>query len=263
MVVIAKHRALVERLNLATLAGVKAFTGDLVKDHRGRRDIFRIRATDDQGRELLLYLKRNWKPYKKDGLASVLKRGSVWSIAREEWENMMNLQKAGLKTCALVAYGEDRGPLWEKFSFILTEGATGNRTVQAFLRECRDSSLRRNVFDALALEIRKMHAAGLATPDLFTRHIFVDERAATTEFCLIDMARMDSGKPVSIRTRARDLAALHVTAPLRFVSTRERLRFLRVYSGSVNRGLRRLILQRAGHLLGRRKFNDFAAIVRA
>lgn len=254
---------LVERLNLATLAGVKAFTGDLVKDHRGRRDIFRVRTTDDQGREVILFLKRNWKPYKKDGLSSVLKRGSVWSIAREEWENSMNLQQAGLKTCALVAYGEERGPLWEKFSFILTEAATGNRTVQDFLRECRDAELRMKVLDALALEIRKMHAAGLATPDLFTRHIFVDETVETPVFCLIDMARMDSGKSVSIRTRARDLAALHVTAPLRFVSTRERLRFLRVYSGSVNRGLSRLILQRAGHLLERRKFNDFAAMIQA
>lgn len=259
MVVIAKHRAVVERLKLAQLADVKAFSGDLVKNHRGRRDIFRIRTMDDAGRELILFLKRNWKPYKKDGLTSVLRRGKVWSLSRQEWENSLALQRAGLNTAALVAYGEDCGPLWEKFSFILTEAATGQQTVQDFLQHCRDAKLRRRVFDELAQTIRKMHDAGLASPDLFTRHLFVDEAAASPAFCFIDMARLDSGKPLSDRTRARDLAALHVTAPLRFVSTRERFHFLRIYAGKRDRGLAKLVEQRAEHLLQRRKFREFAA----
>ncbi len=258
MVVIAKHREAVERLNLTTLTGAKAFKGELVKDHRGRRDIFRIRTTDEHGHELVLFLKRNWKPYKKDGLASILKRGKVWSIAREEWENSLALQRAGLKTCDLVAYGEEIRPLWENFSFIVTGAATGKQTVQDFLRDNNEAKIRQKVFDALALEIRKMHDSGLATPDLFTRHIFVDESVTPTAFCLIDMARLDCVKPLPLRTRARDLAALHVTAPLRFVSVRERLRFLKLYAGKKNRELRRLILERAGHLLQRRKFRDFA-----
>jgi hypothetical protein len=104
-----------------------------------------------------------------------------------------------------------------------------------------------------------MHAAGLASPDLFTRHLFVDETATPPAFCFIDMARLDSGKPLSDRTRSRDLAALHVTSPLRFVSMRERLRFLRIYSGKPDRGLVKLIGQRAEHLLQRKKFADFAA----
>ena len=188
-----------------------------------------------------------------------MRRGKVWSIARQEWENSLALQRAGLNTAALVAYGEDCGPLWENFSFILTEAATGRQTVQDFLRDCRDASLRRRVFDELAQTIRKMHDAGLASPDLFARHLFVDETTTPPAFCFIDMARLDSGKPLSNRTRARDLAALHVTAPLRFVSTRERLRFLRIYSGKRDRELAEFIEQRAAHLLQRRKFRDFAA----
>lgn len=256
MIVIAKHKSLLEKIGLATLAEVKTFRGELVKDHRGRRDIFRIAAQDDDGQTRSLFLKRNWKPYKKDGLASLLRHGKVWSIARHEWENSRALENAGLQVAGLVAYGEDCGPLWENFSFIVTECAPG-QTVEQFIRECRDRNLRRRVFDALAHEIRKMHDAGLATPDLFTRHIFVQAASGEPRFCFIDMARVDKRASLSDRLRARDLAALNVTAPLRLVSACERIRFLHVYAGEVDRGFVKQIGVRTAHLLKHRRFQDF------
>ncbi len=257
MLFVAKHQALLDKLGLSTLAGVKAYKGDLVKDHKGRRDIFRIKATREDGQALVLFLKRSWCPYKKDGLASLLRRGRVWSISRREWENSKLLMAAGLNTAGLVAYGEECGPLWENFSFILTEAATGARTVEQFLRECHDRRRRRRVFDALARDIRKMHDAGLASPDLFTRHLFVDENTEPPRFCFIDMARLDRGGGLSARWRARDLAALNVTAPVRYVSARERLRFLRVYSGRTDKPLAHRIRRRVEYLLQRRKFRWF------
>lgn len=258
MVVINRHELLLRKLDLATIERVKAFRGDLVKDHNGRRDIFRIAATDADGPPLVLFLKRNWRPYKKDGLKSILLRGRVWSIARCEWENSRMLEKAGLRVAGLVAYGEELGPLWEKFSFIITEAAPG-RTVEQFLRECRDGKHRRQVFDALARVIRQIHDAGLATPDLFTRHVFVDTTGGEPRFCLIDMARLDRASQLSARQRARDLAALNVTAPLACVSVRERVRFLKAYAGRLDKGLARLIARRVAHLLRRKKFRDFEA----
>ena len=257
VVVVAKHQTPLDKLGLSTLAGVKAFRGDLIKDHKGRRDIFCIKTSTDDGRPLVLFLKRSWKPYKKDGIASVLRRGRVWSISRREWENSQLLAAAGLKTAGLVAYGEDCGPLWERFSFILTEAAAGAQTVEQFLRDCRDRGGRRRVFDALARHIRRMHDAGLATPDLFTRHLFVDDGAEPPQFCLIDMARLDRGQPLPARLRARDLAALNITAPLRFVTARERIRFLRVYAGRTDKPLAGRIRRRVQHLLQRRKFRRF------
>ena len=89
MVEIVRHADLLACLGLTTLAGARAFQGQLVKDHKGRRDIFRIPAVTafDQGQSPVLFLKRNWHPYKKDGLASLFRRGAVWSAARQEWEN--------------------------------------------------------------------------------------------------------------------------------------------------------------------------------
>jgi len=257
VVVIAKHRALLERLGLATIEQVKAFRGDQVKDHRGRRDIVRVVAASAEQPAPVLFLKRTWRPYKKDGLASLLRRGAVWSVARQEWENARALEAAGLHGPGLVAYGEEVGPLWERFSFLITEAATG-QVLDQFLRECRDRARRRRTFDALAREIRRMHDAGLATPDLFTRHFFVDAGGEEPEFQLIDVARLDRRPSLPGRLRARDLAALNVTAPLRFVSAKERVRFLRIYAGRRDKPLARRIAGRVAHLLRRRKFREFA-----
>lgn len=260
-IVIARHTALVERLRLATLTEARLFRGELIKDHKGRRDIFRIPLGERaQGDVRMLFLKRNWKPYRKDGLASLIQRGTVWSAARREWENGQDLQAAGLQTAGLVAYGEDCGPLWERFSFLVTEAATGSQTVDQFLRQCRDWTERKRVFSALAREVRRMHAAGLATPDLFTRHVFVNLIVDPPQFCWIDMARLDRARPMPMRWRARDLAALNITAPLRFVAARERLRFLIIYAAGSRRDTRTLfqrIERRMKHLLARRKFRDF------
>jgi tRNA A-37 threonylcarbamoyl transferase component Bud32 len=234
MIEIAKHRAALETLGLATLDGVKAYTGQPLKRHRGTRDVFRIDIPD-----ATLFLKRNWCPYKKDGLASLLKTGQVHSVAKREWDNSLKLQHAGIRTAELVAYGEECGPLWEKFSFIITGAAPGKPLSDGFVN-----------LDALAREVRKMHDAGLFTPDLFARHIFVDD----DRFTLIDMARLDNG-PAS-----RDLAALNVTAPIRFVSAKARVRFLKVYGRPE---LFREIERRVRHLLkNRRKFSDFAQSAR-
>jgi len=257
VIVVAKHQTLLDKLGLSTLEGVKAFKGDLVKDHKGRRDIFRIKTSTDDGRTLVLFLKRSWRPYKKDGISSLLRRGKVWSTSRQEWENSRLLAAAGLNTAEPVAYGEECGLLWERFSFILTEAAIGAQTMEKFLHECHDRKHRGRVFAALARDIRKMHDAGLATPDLFTRHVFVDDRAERPRFCFIDMARLNRKQPLPTRWRARDLAALNVTAPLRQATARERVCFLRVYAGRLDKPFARQIRRRVEYLLQRRKFRRF------
>jgi tRNA A-37 threonylcarbamoyl transferase component Bud32 len=256
--VIAKHQDLLHQLGLDTMDGVKQFKGELIKNHKGQRDIQRISRvpTTQQVISPTLFLKRNWRPYKKDGLNSLFTRGQVWSQSRVEWENSLALQRAGIDVAEPVAFGEECGPLWEKFSFILTAAAMGEMTMDDFLRTVDGPSERKVVFDELARQIRKMHDAGLASPDLFTRHIFI-ARGNLPKFCLIDMARMDQRRTLPDSLRGRDLAALHVTAPLRFVSTPERQRFLEVYGASAE--LRELISQRVAHLLTRRKFADFSA----
>jgi tRNA A-37 threonylcarbamoyl transferase component Bud32 len=248
VLVIEKHHEVLRRVGLNTMDGVRKFQGTLIKNHKGRRDIQRI-ATEAG----VFFLKRNWKPYRKDGLKSLLTRGRAWSQSRVEWENSRALQRAGLDVADPIAFGEECGPFWERFSFIITGEARGKMTMEEFLHIEANAGTRRQVLASLAVTIRRMHESGLASPDLFTRHIFVE--AAKPAFCLIDMARLDRRSRISARTRARDLAALNVTAPLRHVSWRERLRFLAAYGG--DRHLLRRIEKRTRYLLHRRKFRDF------
>jgi tRNA A-37 threonylcarbamoyl transferase component Bud32 len=241
------------------MEGVKNFKGQFIKDHKGRRDIQRAAsvplASPSSTQRLIFFIKRNWHPYRKDGLKSLFTRGEVWSQSRLEWENSLTLQRAGIAVAEPIAFGEECGLLWEKFSFLITAQARGETTVEEFLRTNRDGTERRCVFEALAREVRKMHDAGLASPDLFTRHIFV-ELGPEPKFCLIDMARLDRRKRLSAALRARDLAALHVTAPLRFMSIEERLGFLKAYGSDM--ALEQQIEKRTRHLLKRRKFADFS-----
>jgi heptose I phosphotransferase len=255
-VLVAKYKRQLEQLGLTTVQAVKRCAGELVKDHHGRRDILRLCVSEADG-PLILYVKRNWKPYRKDGLRSLLLRGRVCSLSRQEWENSRALAAVGLRTAELVACGEECGLLWEKFSFIITRSAEGSATLERFLETCTDRAVRRRVLDSLAGEVRRMHEAGLSTPDLFTRHVFVDSDADPPQFCLIDMARLERRRRVPDRVRARDLAALNITAPLRHVSARERIRFLRAYAGGMDRGFIDRIRRRMEHLLKRRKFRAF------
>jgi tRNA A-37 threonylcarbamoyl transferase component Bud32 len=253
--VIAKYHGVLRQLGLDNIENVKTFHGELIKDHKGRRDIQRIIAGTD-AQPLTFFLKRNWKPYKKDGVKSLFTRGEVWSQSRTEWENSLALQRAGISVAEPIAFGEECGSFWEKFSFILTASARGDITFDEFLRTCHDWDERQRVFTTLAKTVQQMHDAGLASPDLFTRHIFI-ERGNEPKFCLIDMARMDRRKKLSAKLRARDLAALNVTMPLRFVTTDERKHFFDTYGSDA--GIDRLMNERMKHLLTRRKFADYSA----
>lgn len=258
MMLIERNQALLERIGLATLEGVKSFRGEVIESVAGKRDVQRIHATDEAGRPLVMYLKRHWRSDRKEALLSLLKHGRVWSVARVEWENARILQRAGFHTAELVACGDEMTLLGERFSFLLTEAARGPVTLGQFNQDCRDRTLRRKVFDALALELRRLHDVGLSMPDLFSRHVFFDPAADPLEFSFIDVARLDRRRHLPNIHRARGLAALNVTSPLRFVSTRERVRFLRVYAG--NGPLRSFVTQieaRTTRLLERKKYRSF------
>ena len=259
VIVIEKHGPVLARLGLNTLEQFKNFDAEVIQPDR--REVLRIQTTDEQGRDMLLFLKRNWRSSKKNGLVSLLRRGRVWSLAREEWENFKTVQRAGFQTAALVAYAEECGPLWEKFSCLLTEAAVGPDNLEQFLQQNHAPGQRRRIFDALAREVRRMHEAGVATPDFWSRHIFFDADATVPVFCFIDLARLDSGQPLPRQAWVRALASLNVSAPMRLVSMRERLRFLRLYVGRADRALVRTLVkeikQRTQRLLDRNKYPDF------
>jgi len=245
-------------LGLGTIEGIKRFEGCFVDQHPGRSDTAEITIERPGGQPLTLFLKRNWQVRKRNALWSPLRRGSVWSAARIEWENMRALEAAGIPTARLVGFAEECSGLSERFSSIITESA-GEMSIVQFIAECRDRERRAQVFSGLARLVRRMHDTGFASADLFARHIFVEGAAEKPVFKLIDMARLDRRAALSRRLRARDLCSLNASAPVRHVSAKERIRFLRAYAGEVDRDLVRRIERRMRRLLKRPKFRGFGA----
>jgi len=154
------------------MVGVKAWRGELIKNQRGRRNVSRIKMADPEGVSRVFYLKRIWQPYRKDGLHSLLKYGRVVSSCRQEWDNYVALQQAGIGTPELIAHGEECGPFWERFSFILTGEVRGSISLHQFLDQCCEPRLRRGVLREVASVVGQMHRTGLFWPDFFSRHVF-------------------------------------------------------------------------------------------
>lgn len=258
---ISQQPVLLAELRLTTLEAVKTYQSPhLVKNHRGHRDILRIHTILD-GAPTALFLKRLWKVPKKDGLKSILQHRQVRSRARQEALNYQALASAGIGVPRVISFGEENSLLWERFSFILTAAAPG-KSLEDFLRaHPAGSLLRRQTLHALALFIRKLHDAGLFSPDLFTRHVFISFSSERVDlspvFTLIDMARLDQASPGSLRLRARDLAALNITAPLSRVTRSERIRFLQTYDVRSARSLFPRIQRRVQYLLKRAKYKPF------
>lgn len=187
MLVVAQHQEALRQLGLDTLEGVKRYTGDLIKNHKGQRDIQRIR-TAANGHPLVLF-KRNWKPYKKDGFSSLLTRGVVWSQSRTEWENLLALQKAGLSVAGPGGLRRGVRPALGKVlihSHRLGRGRNDSRRVS------KELSGRRGTEDGFhgAGADHSPDARRLINSDPFTRHLFLT-RGPVPKFCLIDMALMD------------------------------------------------------------------------
>ncbi len=258
--VVLNYERELSSLGLKDLTSVRKFEGTLVKNHRGHRDILKLEIpTDNEGATVVFFLKRNFKAYRKNGLNSLWRNRSVWSESRIEYQNTRKLAEAGIHTAEVVAYGEDCGPLWERFSFILSRQAEGDQSLDEWAEGNPTQQEIRYIGKSLASLIRKMHSANLATPDLFARHIFIEKIKSEPRFTLIDMARLDQLWLMSDRRRARDLAALNLSIPLRYLSMSRRLEFLIAYTGS-RQAARRILIQirkRVNRVKNRSKFQDY------
>jgi tRNA A-37 threonylcarbamoyl transferase component Bud32 len=238
---------------------VKNYKPDrLVKDHHGARDIsILLRPPEAREGPEIMFLKRMWRVRAKDGIKSLLRTGKVQSVARQEWINCCALEAAKIPTPQLIAMGEEIGLLSERFSFIITAAAAGH-ALEDFLKQTLRRDVRRTeTLKSLARLVRRMHDRGLFLPDLFNRHIFVENPGAEARFQFIDNARLTIRRSTPLRLRARDLAALHVSTPMADASATERLRFLSTYGDAPT--LIPKIRKRAVYLLKRPKFKTFYA----
>jgi hypothetical protein len=142
------------------------------------------------------------------------------------------LAAAGIGTPRAIACGEQWGVLFERRSFLTTEGIRDSRSLEARLPSCFDGRLttatrreRREFIRRLASFVRRFHETGYRHRDLYLSHIFYSNKG---EFCLIDLAR--TSRPVlRHRFQIKDVAQLYYSAPRGSFSRTDRLRFFLAY----------------------------------
>jgi hypothetical protein len=152
-----------------------------------------------------------------------------------EWVSASQLTSTGVSTPRTIAYGEQWGSLFEKRSFVITEKIPDAEALERKLPECfneRPTSTnlkrRRQFIAQLASFIKKFHETNYRHRDLYFSHIFQDNDG---RFFLIDLARVFKPVVLCRRYQIKDIAQVYYSAPKRYFSNTDRLRFYLGYAG--------------------------------
>jgi hypothetical protein len=227
-----------EQLGLTSIDAIFSFQEgkNLVKDnlaaHRSRIE-FQIGSPPTT-----LFLKRYYRPPIWTQLKNWLAAKKRTSCAFAETEAAQKLAALGVNTPRVVAWGEHLGVLFEKRTFVIIEKVPDGESLERRLPDFfngpatpENLKMRRRFIEQLALFVRKFHDTGFCHRDLYLCHIF---STGDGRFCLIDLAR--AFQPVCFRNRYRvkDLAQLNYSAPVRYFSRTDRMRFYLAYMGRLN-----------------------------
>jgi serine/threonine protein kinase len=224
-----------ERLGFASIEAVFAFgagrnlTKENLASYRSRIE-FKIESP-----AVTVFLKRYDNPPIMTQLKNWFSAKKRVSCALAEVEAAQKLAAMGINTPRMTAWGQLWGVFFEKRSFAaieeIREGQSLERSLPGFFNESTTKEnlvLRRQFIRQLAIFIRKFHDTGYRHRDLYLCHIF---RVPDGRFYLIDLARAFKPAIFSEIYRIKDVAQLHYSAPAKYFSKTDRLRFLRAYLG--------------------------------
>ncbi len=186
----------------------------------------------------MAFLKRYNRPPIIAQLQNWLSNHSRTSCALIEVRANNELCAAGIDTPKIISYGQQWGVLFEKRSFIISEKIPNAESIERKLPDYFDCpattdrlKLRRDFITQLAAFVRKFHQTNYRHRDLYFSHIFYNNNDT---FYLIDLAR--AFKPIMCqeRFRVKDIAQIHYSAPAKYFSRTDRLRFYLRYADKKN-----------------------------
>jgi heptose I phosphotransferase len=228
------YRTLLERGGLATFDALfAAGEAERVDGHR-LRSVSRLHIPDADGAEVVVYLKRRWRPNARRSWRDLLRLTWPMPAAEREWTNAMRLVRAGIPVAARVAWGrsDDRGRPRTLVVFREVAGPS----LAAWLHGARQippaPGLRRAVAKAVGRAVRALHDAGFSFPDLYGKHLYLENlESGRPRVVLIDVQRL---RRATAARKAKDLAALLVSTGGLGASRSDRLRVLASYRGQRN-----------------------------
>jgi len=249
-----------EKLGLVSFDGVFSFNAaqNLAKKNLAR---FRSRLQFDidvagLAPSTTVFLKRYDRPPVLDQLKNWLSARGRKSCASLEFTAAKELAVAGIGVPKAISYGEQWGVLFEQRSFLLTERIPDAESLERKLPDCfsqpatsENLRLRREFVARLASFIKEFHETDYRHRDLYFSHIFCDDG----RFFLIDLARAFTPAVLDRRFRIKDLAQVYYSAPGRYFSKTDRLRFYVAYTGrrklaQEDKVLIRQVISKAKHM---------------
>ena len=230
----ADYQAAFRQAGLTSVDAIFSFSDgkDLTKnnlpDHRSR-----LEFTIDNPKTTL-FLKRYNKPPKPAQIKNWIAAGRRISVGFLDYNAADNLAKAGINVPKIVSYGQKLGKFFEEKSFCITEKIQMAESLETKLpgffyaeQNSKNLKLKTDFLYKLACFIKKFHATGYRHRDLYLCHIFNDGQY---QFYLIDLTRVFKPVIFSKRYLVKDIAQLYYSAPAKFFSRTDRLRFYLKYS---------------------------------
>jgi hypothetical protein len=251
--------ALLAANNLADFDALFAAADRHIIDGHRSRSVSRLELRDEAGRPVVVYVKRQWGRGAKRPWRDLLRFRWPELPARREWRSALSLRAAGIAVAEPVAFGcregrggprtllvcrEVDGPSLAALLPRLPPGASSGPTARA----------RHQVARALGAAVRRLHDAGFSLPDLYAKHIYIEEpESPEPRVVFIDPQRLRRFTPG--RARA-DLAALLATTMEPPACRGDHYRVLAAYMGTARltaeaRALVGPILARAMRIAGR------------
>ena len=144
------------------------------------------------------------------------------------------LAPAGINTPETIAYGEQWAGGFERRSFIMTRKISKAESLERklpdfFYQERLGENLKRRCafIECLADFVKRFHEAGFRHCDLYFSHIFCGDDG---DLYLIDLQRVFKPWVLKKRFRIKDISQLYYSAPAKYFSRADRLRFYLRYA---------------------------------
>jgi len=260
------YRAALDKLGLTSLDAVFSFQA---AQNLSKKNLapFRMRLQfeiDLPGSTELttVFLKRYNSPPVAAQISNWLAARGRKSCAMHEYDIMIALAAAGIGAPRPISCGEQWDALFEKRSFILTVRIPDAKALERKLPRCfnvpatkENVRRRREFIMRLARFIKQFHETGYRHRDLYFSHIFYGDKGG---FFLIDLARVFKPLVLGRRFQIKDLAQVYYSAPGRYFSRTDRLRFYLTYAGrsrltGEDKGFVREVINKAQRIARREK----------
>ena len=225
------HADLVDLFNRHGLTRLNDFMsyplGDPVTVKRGRSVV----KVNLEGRTF--YLKRNWLQFHEFAKGLTRLKLNQYGAYRE-WQSIFSINRIGIATVPVVAFGEKQFLGIEHKSFIVTEKLYGYESVENIAKErwtppLTEAAIQEKllIIEDAARIVRKLHEAGLNHQDLYLGHLFYHPE---NPMSIIDVQRVEKRDELPLRYRIKDLAQLYYSAQVTGnISRADCLRFFLTY----------------------------------